>query len=82
MGRLGTGQSGTGRSRQKLQLTLLLLTGLVVPLLDRTSSQQSVYVDKTDILKREMNGSNGCPPLGDSFKVRVRKTIRYGTHFS
>ena len=28
-----------------------------------------------DVLKRDLNGTNGCPPLGESFKTRVKKTI-------
>jgi len=28
-----------------------------------------------DVLRRDLNATNGCPLLGDSFKTRVKKTI-------
>ena len=30
-----------------------------------------------DVLKRDLNGTNGCPLLGETFKTRVKKTIRF-----
>ena len=29
----------------------------------------------SDVLRRDLNGANGCPLLGESFKTRMKKTI-------
>ena len=32
--------------------------------------------EQVEILRRDLNGSNGLPPLGESFQARVRKSLK------
>lgn len=36
---------------------------------------ESLTQEQVEILRRDVNGSNGLPPLGDSFQARVKKSL-------